>query len=105
MLPVSLFNVARYLTDSLRGPVLQTLHQIATVSLRGSGQIYTRGPKGRVYVWDGWMGDQKCPSMLFILCEYIEHVHVYLYIFSKIVTYIPMGFNVKLGIGPVFFSP
>ena len=26
----------------------QTLHQIATVSLRGSGQIYTRGPKGRV---------------------------------------------------------
>ena len=27
MLPVSLFNVARYLTDSLRGPVLQTLRR------------------------------------------------------------------------------
>ena len=27
MLSVTLFNVARYLTDSLRGPVLQTLRR------------------------------------------------------------------------------
>ena len=29
--------------------------QEPTDSLRGPGQIYTRGPKGRVYGWDGWM--------------------------------------------------
>ena len=32
-----------------------TCTQAPTLSLRGSGQIYTRGPKGRVW-WDGWDG-------------------------------------------------
>ena len=39
--------------------------------------------------WDGmgWDGTeyQKCPSNFFILCEYIENVYTYLYIYSKIV--------------------
>ena len=38
--------------------------------------------------WDGWDGmdemdgmgrNQKCPSMFFVLCEYIDHVYLYLY--------------------------
>ena len=29
MFPVSLFNVAQYLTDSLRGPVLKTLTTVS----------------------------------------------------------------------------
>ena len=29
--------------------------------------------------WDGWTEYQKCPSMFFILCRYIEHVYIYLY--------------------------
>ena len=49
-------------------------------------RIYTQGPKGRVYGWDGWMdgwtGYQKCSSILFILCRYIDHVYMYLYIYS-----------------------
>ena len=35
MLPVSFFNVVRYLTDSLRGPVLQTLRRARSASLMG----------------------------------------------------------------------
>ena len=30
---------------------------------------------------DGWTEYQKCPSNFFILCEYIEHVYTYLYIY------------------------
>ena len=54
-----------------------------SVSLRNPGQIYTRGPKGRVYGWMGWIGwmeYQKFPSNFFILCGYIEHLYNYLYI-------------------------
>ena len=31
--------------------------------------------------WDGWdgMGYQKCPSIFFILCGYIDKVYTYLY--------------------------
>ena len=28
----------------------------------------------------GWKEYQKCPSIFFILCGYIDHVYVYLYI-------------------------
>ena len=28
---------------------------------------------------DGWMGYQKCPSIFFILCRYIDKVYTYLY--------------------------
>ena len=52
MLPVSLFNVARYLTDSLGGPVLQTLRRARSASLMG------------------WDGNQKYPLIFFILCGY-----------------------------------
>ena len=34
--------------------------------------------EGRVW-WDGLDDHQKCPSMLFILCEHLEHVYIYLY--------------------------
>ena len=50
------FNVARYLTDSLRGPVLQTLRRAHEVR-------EFDGTDGR----DGWDGYQKCPLIFFIL--------------------------------------
>ena len=60
----------------------------------------------RVYGWmdgmgwmDGWMEYQKCPSNFFILCEYIEDVYTYLYIFSKIVTKILMDFKILCQVG------
>ena len=34
--------------------------------------------EGRVYGWDG-TEYQKCPSMFFILCGYIDKVYTYLY--------------------------
>ena len=43
MLPVSLFNVARYLTDSLRGPVVQTLRRARKREFDG-----TDGTDGKV---------------------------------------------------------
>ena len=57
MLSVSIFNVARYLTDSLRGPVLAHYSEADRPSLIG---------------WDGWDGHQKCPLIFFIL-RYIKH--------------------------------
>ena len=68
---------------SLRGPVAQQLHNEAR----------------RAELTDGWMGwdgmeYQKCASNLFILCEYIEHVYIFLYIYSKIFTNILMGFKI-----------
>ena len=48
--------------------------------------------------WDG-AGYQKCPSMFFILCGYIEHVYVYLYIFSKNFTNILMGLKIWCQVG------
>ena len=49
--------------------------------------------------WDGWMNGteyQKCPSIFF---GYIEHVYTYLYIYSKIVTIILMGFKISCQFG------
>ena len=77
MLSVSIFNVARYLTDSLRGPVLAHYSEADRPSLMG---------------WDGWMdgwdgmgwdGHQKCPLIFFIL-RYIKHyTYTNLYIYKK----------------------
>ena len=49
------------------------------------------------WLMDGWVDGteyQKCPSIFFILCGYIDHVYVYLYIYSKNVTNILMGFKI-----------
>ena len=68
------FNVARYLTDSLRGPVLQTLRRAHEVrEFDGTGRV------GRV---DGY---QKCPLIFFILRYNKHYTHIYLYIYKKIV--------------------
>ena len=65
MLPVSLFNVARYLTDSLRGPVEPYGERTKCASLMGLD------------------GPQKCPLNLFIL-RYIKHyTHMHIYIYEK----------------------
>ena len=53
MLSVSIFNVARYLTDSLRGPVLAHYSEADRPSLMGR--------VGRVGRVGGWDGDQKGP--------------------------------------------
>ena len=34
--------------------------------------------------WDGWTEYQKCPSIFFILCRYIDHVYICLYIYIYI---------------------
>ena len=39
-------------------------------------------------------GNQKCPSMFFILRGYIETVYIYLYIYSKIAANILIGFKI-----------
>ena len=75
-------------TMSLRGSAAQHLHNEARSA------EFTDG-------WDGWMewdgmGHQKCPSMFFILCEYIEHVYIYLYIYSKIAANILMTFKIRI---------
>ena len=59
------FNVARYLTDSLRGPVLQTLRRAHEVREFDG----TDGRTGRTGRTDGY---QKCPLIFFIL-RYIKH--------------------------------
>ena len=70
------FNVARYLTDSLRGPVLQTLRRAHEVR-----EFDGTGWTGR----DGWDGHQKCPLIFFILRYNRHYTHIYLYIYKKIV--------------------
>ena len=74
MLSVTLFNVARYLTDSLRGPVLQTLRRAHEVR-------EFDGTDGRV----GRDGPQKCPLIFFILRYNKHYTHIYLYIYIKVV--------------------
>ena len=58
-----------------------TRTQAPTVSLRGSGQIYTRGPKVRVYGWmdgwDGWDGISKVSFNFLHTFSHIEHVNIY----------------------------
>ena len=65
MLSVSLFNVARYLTDSLRGPLLQTL----------------RRARKREFDGVGWGGTEYVLGSLifFKLCKYIDKVYIYLF--------------------------
>ena len=53
MLHVSLFNVARYLTDSLRGPVEPYGERTKCASLMGWDGL------------DGLDGDHKCPLFFF----------------------------------------
>ena len=81
------FNVARYLTDSLRGPVLQTLRRAHEV----------REFDGT----DGRDGNQKCP-LNFLVLRYIKHyTHIYLYIYiKKLSRQISCGFKIldKLGV-------
>ena len=68
------FNVARYLTDSLRGPVLQTLRRAHEVrEFDGTGRDGTDGS-------DGSDGYQKCPLIFFILRYNKHYTHIYLYI-------------------------
>ena len=56
------FNVARYLTDSLRGPVLQTLRRARKREFDGVGRVDCH---------------EKCPLICFIL-RYIEnYTHIY----------------------------
>ena len=47
----------------------------------------------------GWIEYQKSPSLFFILCRYIEHIYIYLCIYSKTVTNILKGFKIW------FFTP
>ena len=64
------------------------------MSLRGPGQIYTRGPKGRVVRvgrTDGRV-DQNCPLIFLILCTYIDKVYTYLKRKKKITQH-PYGFE------------
>ena len=72
MLPVSLFNVARYLTDSLRGPVEPYGERTKCASLMGRD-----GRTGRTD------GPQKCPLIFFILRYNKHYTHIYLYIYKK----------------------
>jgi len=49
------------------------------MSLRGPVLTFTSRPEGPTLM-DGWMdGNQKCPLIFFILCEYIDKVYTYLY--------------------------
>ena len=71
MLSVSIFHVARYLTDSIRGPVLAHYSEADRPSLMG---------------WDGWMGwdgHQKCPLIFFIPSGYVDYVYISTYIDNK----------------------
>ena len=76
MLSVSIFNVARYLTDSLQGPVLAHYSEADRPSLMGWGGMGWDG-------WDGWDGHQNGPLIFFIL-RYIQHyTYTNLYIYKK----------------------
>ena len=51
---------------------------------------------GRMDGWDGRMDvDQKCPSIFLILMYFKDHVYMYLFMYSKVVTKIPIGFNIR----------
>ena len=65
------FNVARYLTDSLRGPVLQTLRRAHEVR-EFDGTDGTDGLDGRVD------GNQKCPLIFFILRCIKQFTYIYI---------------------------
>ena len=67
------FNVARYLTDSLRGPVLQTL--------RRAHEVREFDGTGRTDGTDGLDGHQKCPLIFFILR--LNTILIYTYIYKS----------------------
>ena len=50
----------------------------------GSSEALHRGREAAEFTggWMGWdgMGYQKCPSIFFILCVYVDHVYMHLYI-------------------------
>ena len=65
---------------------LRSVDQAGALSLRGPKKIYTASAKREFDGMDGWdgmgwdgMGYQKCPSIFFILCMYIDQVYIYLY--------------------------
>ena len=111
MVSVSIFNVARYLTDSLRGPVLAHYDEAEGrvwvskslelfKNLQGFSNFFL--PQNVLFDGtDGTDGDQKCPLIFFIL-RYIKHyTHIYLYIYiKKLSRQISCGFKTldKLGV-------
>ena len=54
------------------------------MSLRTLGQIYTRGPKGRVYGWMGWDGISKV-SFKFLYTLWVYRTCIYLLIYMTLV--------------------
>ena len=86
MVPVFLFNVARYMTDSLRSAVLQTLRLARNASLMG-----------RVVGLDGWA---VIKSDLFFSFSYILNTYTNLYIYQKnILTHFLWVYNLdQLGV-------
>ena len=71
MLSVSIFNVARYLTDSLRGPVLAHYSEADRPSLKG---------------WDGMDGVGRSSKVSFNFFHF--EIYLTLYICTKIYIYI-----------------
>ena len=70
-------------------------HDVPTMSLRGPAAQHLNNEARRAeFDGTGRTGYQKCPSIFFILCGYIEHVYIYLYIFSKIAANILIGFKI-----------
>ena len=63
----------------------RSFDQAPTLSLRGPAQ-FTQEARSDEFT-DGWVDGfteyQKCPSIFFILCWYIDHVYVYLSIYSQ----------------------
>ena len=92
-------------------------HDVSTMYLRGPAAQHLHNEVRRAQDTDGSDRTeyQKCPSMFFILCAYIEHVYIYLlyilyyvyslYIYSKIVTNILIGFKIwcQVGVGVTLF--
>ena len=59
---------------SLRGPATQDLHNERAKRASLMGQDGT----------EGLDGEQKCPLIFFIICEYIDKVYIYLYTKKKL---------------------
>ena len=75
---------------SLRGPATQHLHNEARrAEFDGMGGMGGMG--GTEY--------QKCPLKIFILCEYIDKVYTYIYMWLKNAPKILMGFKIWCQVG------
>ena len=91
MLSVSIFNVARYLTDSLRGPVLAHYSEADRPSLMGWD-----GMDGWM---DGWDGISKVSFNFFHTLQ-VYRLCIYLHVYKiKIVTNIFIGFKISCQFG------